>query len=344
MDCISEIEKINIEVASQLNLRFSKNKYLYGKSIIEKVKDILGMEFYGILKFFEREIFDFNENKCTILVTRRCLLLAEWFIGYILIQKNELESINDSNCDEGKSFPFICVNGKKNYIISDKADISYLLKNEEIVNVSILDDICIHGISLRKIASRIEDILEDLNLENIKIERCVYMISKETICEYPDRYSKISLRAGWKNLSMRILDFINFLNLPYVSYLNSFTISNFHESDFKKLIEKLNEKLVCEEFDRANNRLGKYSYFIIEKDVALKQYELMKCIRIYYNTKIKSICIMPYVILKSIEDLNSSDVQKIISFYTGIDASNILGNRNIDFYYSFLTVLSDQQK
>ncbi|MCM1009076.1 MAG: hypothetical protein NC485_14405 [Ruminococcus flavefaciens] len=316
--------------------------FLFTTEVIDSVKNILGLDFYGIAKFVEKEIFRFNENKCTILVTRRCSLLVDWFIGYLLHENYNDGCKFELGCVKNGTFPFVCVNGYKNFIISDKANISYLLIKEKIAKISILDDICIHGVSLYKIASRIEDNLEDLHLENILIERSVYMISKETINEYPDKCSKVSLKAGWVSLSRSILDFINFLNLPYASYLESFTIPEFQESNFVKLIEDLKTKFICIEFDKENRRLGKCSYFIIEKNILLKQHELIRCIRIYYSAAINSLCIMPYVVLESMEDLTNSDIRELFKYYTGTEKSIKIDRSRLDFYYSLLSCIASK--
>lgn len=346
MICLREQTSIvNLGIARQLEQRVSKNNYLYTDAIIENVKGILGLDFYGILRFVEKEIFEFNENKCTILIPRRCLLLVEWFIGYLINHKNKVNGTNIIEYAKDDIFPFICVNGKKNYIISEKSDISLLCNKIE--KITILDDICIHGISISKTAERIRGIIENsVEENNIEVETCVYMYSKETIKEIPNRFYKVSLRAEWLKLSTKIIDFINYLNLPYVSYLNSYTIPNCDENSFKNLLKRLleNKNLICEEFNKENNSNEKFSYFLIEKKISSNENELMKCVRIYYNKNIKTICFLPYVILKSIENFKLDEVFKLFSSYITLDEKieNAISDKKVDYIYSFLSYIASQ--
>ena len=316
-------------------MQFNSKKYLYSTKIVDSVKNILGTDFYGLEEFVKKEIFDFNEDKCTILVTRRCLLSVEWFIGYILRSNKKFECyLNDSD-EENFCYPYIKFNNKRNYIISDKADLRLLDKGVQ--SISIIDDICIHGISLRQIADRVSGYFFDK-----KVETCVYMMSEETICVYPDKYYKVSLRADWKNLSVRFLEFINYMNLPYVSYLNSFT-NKLQEDEFNKLIKILEQNYICLEINKEYNQLSKYSYLVLEREVSLKEHELMKCLRVYYNYNIKTLCIMPYVIIESINNLSEQEIELCFSNYINLDDDNrglFFKNKELDFKYHLLSCIA----
>lgn len=348
MEYTSGREELDLRIGESLINKVVDNEYLFTNDTIESVKNILGLDFYSITKFVEKEVFNFDENKCTVLVTRRCLLLVDWFIGYIIYQKSKDISNPDKKAEyqvDDDVFPYISINGKKNFLLSDKADVSLLA--DRITKVTILDDICIHGITLSKTARKVEKILDGIQpKKHIEVKTCVYMYSKETISEYPDRFYKISMRADWKSLSMKILDFVNFLNLPYVSYLNSWTTPDFNKKKYDELINVLSksEDLVCEKFNEEYNRLGKFSYFIYEKQGFLREFELVKCIRIYYSERINSICVMPYVLLKSIDSLKKEELRNLINSYINIDSKrlNDILDKGLDYIYSFLSYIASQ--
>ena len=83
MEYTSGREELDLRISESLINKVVDNEYLFTNDTIESVKNILGLDFYSITKFVEKEVFNFDENKCTVLVTRRCLLLVDWFIGWV---------------------------------------------------------------------------------------------------------------------------------------------------------------------------------------------------------------------------------------------------------------------
>lgn len=280
----------------------------YETNEINEVRNVLGLtNYFGLKKFFLDEFFDFTANKCTVMITRRCYLLAIWFLKYFIKCLNEFskgrtdfEQITLVETPENK---FLCIEKgtAKNYILTDRAVFASILGkncNEKIESVSVLDDICIHGNSLEStkidISSRF----------NIPVKSHVFMISSETVVSRPDKYEVVSERAQWRDLSQRIVDFINLNNIPYVSYLNTFVKSNVERNEFETLFNSLanNSELICRDFGEGNNRkyLGKSSLFVIEKQVNMSS-NILKCVRFYYNDRTKTMAFVPYVIVKSLD-------------------------------------------
>ena len=54
-------------------------KLNFTDDLVKSVKKVLGIEFEDLKEFFKREFFSFKKNKATILITRRCSLLAIFF-------------------------------------------------------------------------------------------------------------------------------------------------------------------------------------------------------------------------------------------------------------------------
>lgn len=318
----------------------------YETSKTNEVRNVLGLtDYFGLKKFFLDEFFDFSTDKCTIMITRRCYLLAIWFLKYVIKCLNELskdrtnfDKITLSETPENK---FLCIEKGtvKNYILTDRADYASILGengNKKIESVSVLDDICIHGNSLEStkvdISSRF----------NIPVKSHVFMISSETVVSRPDKYEVVSERAQWRDLSQRIVDFINLNNIPYVSYLNTFVKSNVELNEFEKLFNSLadNSALICRDFGENNNRkyLGKSSLFVIEKQVNMSKQEnmsrdILKCVRFYYNDRTKTIVFVPYVIVKSL-DKKITDKTSLRNFLGEYLTSKTCDNL-IDLYSDF---------
>lgn len=269
-------------------------------------KNILGLDFYGLKKFFRIEFFDFTCDQYTVIITRRCFLLGKWFLEFLLRDRT---LSNDYSYEIQEDIPcLINKQGKKNFILTDKASM-FALKNAKRVNI--LDDISIHGETLKEIS---EKFVKEYSCQSVK--RHVYMGSRESLSYFPDRCSEMAFRAGWCDLSQRIVELIRYLGLPYVSYVNSFVKFGTTIEDFEKLIQSLAPKFNCERFGEGEDRqdLGKQSYFAVEKNITLLPHEKLKCIRVYYSTSTQSISIIPYVIMKSI-NFNEKKIREILGKY-----------------------------
>lgn len=266
-------------------------KLNFTDDLVKSVKKVLGIEFEDLKEFFKREFFSFKKNKATILITRRCSLLAIFFLNYIF--KYEITQGQYTLCADTKEFPFVEQNGVRNYLFTDKTDVSNIMRLaiEEIV---VVDDICIHGNTLGNFA---DDLVEQLRNIECEVYTHVYMISKETIARCPDEYSKVACRAAWCALSQRIVNAIILFNIPYVSYINTWT-TEISETGFNKFLEliKNSSALLCDEYDLEQN-ISKKCYFIAEKEALLSSTERMKCFRLYYNSETQTMVFVPFVIL-----------------------------------------------
>lgn len=273
------------------------NKSTFSDEIIEKMKLILGSHFKGLYTFFCNYFFKFDENTYTVILVRRCSVLATWFLK--LICKKMHRTIDENFEIELKDGLFSIMNKKtrkQNIIINDmfiESDYNFD-KNYKFV---VLDDICIHGRHIKHIVQKIS------KKEKFNCDKNVYMCSSDSVFEKID-FSWIDIGGlEWKRLSNQMVDCINYLNLPYVSYLNSMTKFDVEIDEFKSLIANLqkNDNLIVREFNSSEKyRLGKTSIFVFEKECRSFDYEQVKCFRIYYNDLTKVLSFVPYVILDSI--------------------------------------------
>ena len=285
----------------------------------QQIKNILGLDFYSLKDFFNEIFFEFKENTCTIFITRRCTLLAEFFLRYFSKTTDHKVCLDN--------YLFFTKNDTKNYILSDKPDIDYILHlcgEKEIRKINIVDDICIHGNTLNRTRKYVEEYISEFNLD-CKVETSAYMYSYETTSVIPKNFHKVSYDANWLNLSEKIVKVIRTLNFPYVSFINAYE-ALFKKNDFQSFIGSItsNEHLI-------NFQLGYYeneeqnrdSFFIVEKQIPIfKEIEAQKCVRLYYNEPLNSLVVVPYVILNSLTteenatpDTLLAEFEKIIRFY-----------------------------
>lgn len=332
---LNEVEEVTTELTAETQ---DKLQYLKIDSFIEgKVRNILDKDFEGISEFFNNVFFSFSEcHKLTILVTRRCFLLAEWFLSYHLSinkevrQDFELTTVNDCLCIINKKTKY------RNYIISDKGISLLIFKSEirnEIKKCMVVDDILIHGRQLDKIKEKLKYIFTLFGCNNVEsIEKTVYMESFESAFLPAKNKYKISFCAKWIILSRRIVAMINCLNLPYVSYINSFTKYNCDYQENDSIISVLdnNEDLIVVPFGNdSRESYGKMSFYISERNANLANCEYLKCVRYYYNFKTKTSSFIPYVILnKQEEGLDDiGRIKELFGKYLVESALNILTNK-----------------
>lgn len=343
-----------------LKLKQYKN-YLLTSEIIEGAENILGLFFYDLKNYFKKTFYyRFRQTRCSSFVTRRCFLLSSWFLHYIEMQDTDDKEVNQASFCVGEKYYYIEKNGIRNYIVSDKSDVIMVLDAcPDIKTIVLNDDISIRGIHLGNAVNslfalnsndtegrlqKIDELKKELHTDKIEVSSSVYMCSSESAVTKPTEWEVLSGGAEWRVVSQKIVDFINYLNLPYVSFINSYTKFNVEEEDFKKIIEAFinNGSLICEEFGKDDNREynGKKSYFIIEKFMDCMEEEYAKCIRFYYNEPTKSLLIIPYVILdnlnsyvdelNAINNIEDSRLVKYLSEYF-IDG---LPKEIIDYIYS----------
>ncbi len=270
---------------------------LLKRNVVEEVKDIFGLEFEELKNFFADVFFSFEKNRASVFFTRRCMLLAKFFLEYLL---DEMKDENGPgyeaiSIDENAIFPAIRKNSCYNYLLTDKADFQDI--HEKVKEVYLVDDICIHGNTLEKMAERLDSYFQEKNWSPT-IVTYVYMVSEETIVQEPDKCYKTINRAGWTDLSQKIVNAINVLNIPYVSYIHTWT----KEEETKVFNDKLNalkenKKLVVisYELEQYDN---KECYYIFEKafDDRIDENEI-RCFRLYYSKLTGTVAFVPFVIL-----------------------------------------------
>lgn len=323
------------------------------KTTIESVKNIIGVDYPKMKDFFWDKFFSFEQTTCTILITRRCFLLAIWFLSCFLDEchKNMLpfELVEKNSC--------VCVHNLEtdicNFILTDKG-LPFLKKLQDVQSIVILDDICIHGRQIDEIKLSVNEI-SNIGLENIKKE--VFLSSTESIVK-PVDYQKIGSTNGrWLILSQRIVETINYLLLPYVSYINSFISYEVPISGNDKFLETIEADTRLKIFpfgEDDRQHLGKISFYIIEKENLKSVSTELKCIRYYYNFRTKIASFIPYVVLAPIKGQFKCDqLSKLLSKYLTSDAvSKILlelnelfpgdNDSNKGFIYNLLSCIASQ--
>lgn len=332
------------------HLRIEK---LINDESISSVQNILGIYFVKLKNFFEKSFFDFKKNICSVLVTRRCFLMAIWFLGYFLKQETfarDYEIVILNSC--------ICIRNRKsghlNYIISDKGiPFLHLLKNVE--EIYILDDICIHGRQLENIKL---EICEATGFSESKVKKSVFMKSEESIVRDVDYAEAISIDGQWVMPSKRIVEAINFLLLPYVSYINSYVNIDVSVEKNDEFLESLfdNNNLIVKAFGKDNRlQLGKQSFYIVEKNQIISDNESLACIRYYYNFETQVASIIPYVILQPLKDkINKEKIKALFSEYLKKEAVELLTKeldsifkddfrKGMGFVYNLLSCVASYQ-
>lgn len=326
------------------------NKGIFTDEAIEKMRLILGSHFKGLYTFFCNYFFKFDENTYTIMLVRRCSVLATWFLK--LIYKKLQTAIDENfeiNLTDGL-FSIVNKKTKKQNIIINDMFVESDYEFDKDYQIVVLDDICIHGRHIEHIRKKI---LKKFSVDRkINCKKIVYMRSTDSVFERID-WSWVDIGGiEWKRLSNQMVDCINYLNLPYVSYLNSMLKFNVKQDEFEAIISQLqkNDNLIVQEFNSSEKaRIGKTSIVVLEKNYKSFDYERAKCFRIYYNKSTKVLSFIPYVIIAPIEYeniknkfldysdsfgdiVNESKRNKFLYRLLNCVASNCYGNYFIDKY------------
>lgn len=290
------------------------------KENIERTEDILGSNFREMYAFFVEYCFEFTENTYTVLLTRRCTALAAWFFRLICENLKEQIQSNFEINEFGEDGLISIKNLKTSYInilISDKYLETKNSLNSEYKYV-VLDDICIHGRHINEVADSLE-----ISSNSCKV---AYMLSLDSVFKNIDDYYIGSKGDGWVRLSNSIVDVIHFYNIPYVSYLSSYTHFNMEMGEFQKLLSSLkkNKNLAVINYSGDNqSELQSYSYLITECKTKLSYYERLNCLRLYYNCNTKIMSLIPYVLFKP---LSHAAINKLFAKYVNKDVTNDILN------------------
>lgn len=282
---------------------------LLKRNVVEEVKDIFGLEFEDLKDFFVDVFFSFEKNRASVFFTRRCMLLAKFFLEYLLYEMKDEKNpkLNEISIDENAIFPTIKKNDCYNYLLTDKSDFYDIYKKVE--EIYLVDDICIHGKTLEKMAEQLDSYFSEMKWSPT-IVTYVYMISEETIVQEPDKCYKTINRAGWTDLSQKIVNVINILNIPYVSYIHTWTRKEEPQIiDDKLKTLKNNKKLevISYGLDQYDN---KECYYIFEKAFDERSSEKeIRCFRFYYSKLTGTVTFVPFIILT--EPILAQDDDKI---------------------------------
>lgn len=302
-------------------------KQFVSNQTIESVRRLLDIHFSPMESFFEKAFLKFEENICSVLITRRCFLMAEWFLGLFMERETfardfELRTMNSVLCIHNRRTQRV------NYIISDKG-IPLLRTLKDIEEIHILDDICIHGRQLEKI----KDLACKFSrLSNSQVKKWVFMRSSDSQIMDVDQQEIDVMNGNWVLPSQHIVESINYLMLPYVSYTNSFVkfnVSIKENDNFLDLLERDNS-LIVEEFGKDNRlQLGKQSFYIIERDECAKNEvgRNLACLRYYYNFETGIASFIPYVVLQALpQGMDEAKLRASLLEYLNEQSANLIIN------------------
>lgn len=315
---------------------------LFSNESVNSVEKTLGIHYKGLFAFFCKYFFRQKDDTYTILIARRCLVLAMWFFRFI--QESFVETINEHFQITEQNGVISIINnetGKQNVIVGDGfLDSGYQFDYKYQFNI--IDDICIHGRQINTIKEKIISLFASERIsfckDNIKI--IVYTQNEENQIKNINEYWISAYGSTWKNLSNSIVDCINLLNLPYVSYLNSYSRAGISLEEFNALKDKFKKTKNLYTFEFGSTRqtnLGKRSLFVIEKELELFKNEKAKFCRIYYNSISQSLTVIPYVILDGIQE---EDIDFYLCDNAGGELSAILDKSKTSHKYKLINTLA----
>lgn len=313
----------------------------YDDEVVESIKEVLGTSFYGLKTFFYEKFFDFANNICSVLVTRRCFLMAIWFLGLLSREEDIIGKYNFTVCNS-----CVCITNLesncKHYLITDKG-LPLLRKLSDVNEVCVLDDICIHGRQLDKIKSRV---MYYSGLKEDQVRKKVFMISQESMVIGVQDATIASTKGQWLIPSRGIVGAINGLMLPYVSCTDSYLMLNISEEENDHFLSELLERedLIVKAFGAdERNQLGKQSFYIAERSKVAESGKELACVRYYYNCETGMALFVPYVVLDSFADnMNEIQIERYLCAYLSSSAAKLIVTelkkvfeKNIDVEYVF---------
>lgn len=303
------LENINKE---KMDLDFCVNE-----ETASRVKKILGGHYLRLYSFFCHYFFKFESNTYTVLLVRRCSVVAMWFFRLIC---NRLKASIEKDYEivYTEEDGLLSIRNKHtdfvNIIIDDKfLESGYVF--DKSFSYVVVDDICIHGRHINDVAQIVQTVAtKDGSTKKVSVTRAVYMKCADSIFKDVDEWWIETKGCAWKQLSNAFVDAINFVNIPYVSHIHSINFYGVKISIFEKLVEYIEkfQSLLLQEYSTDRQlSVGKRTIFIYENGEHLARHEKVKCIRLYYNEKSHILSFVPYVVLGQI---NKRDIKKI--FYT----------------------------
>lgn len=245
------------------------------------IKSILGEEdFKGIYGFFLKLLTNQTMNYL-IFMSRRCLVLCQIFIIFILLDD--------------------CKLNEKLIIMSDKAIPYYGKKMKG--KIAIADDILIHGRTI----GNIYKLLKEYNI-NLPIQ--IFGYKKDTAplkaeLQNITKVESIECKSEWRDLSNKIVRCIYASNVPYTSFVTAFF--QYGNNDFLNKLKDIESIQIIKNTDESQEQEGLSSFYCYENDDKfLNSLALAKGIRLYWNKHIEKLTIIPYVFIRrlTLKDAN----------------------------------------
>ena len=270
------MKKYVLELKEEVN----KNIGVY-REIQQKVEEILESHYDGVYDFFlsiARGGYNF-----VILMSRRCLVLYQLFMLFFIIDEEEIES--DA------------------VILSDKALAYYMNKFCREDKVLIVDDVTIHGRTVGEIFKFLHGFCEDVRIKAYMAYRDRDCISEE-IKNHEEPKLEVSEKE-WREFSNKLVKCIIESNLPYTSFVTSYF--QYSELTVRERIEQLYfkekalEKYLLTTEITDNQIIEIYFENNVKLSSIYEKLSLGECIRVYWNTKLQRLTIIPYVFLKTIK-------------------------------------------
>lgn len=283
-----------VEEMNEFEKHIETNMEKYEK-LRKKVIEILGESDYDGLYNFFKGLLGNNELTYLIIMSRRCLVLCQIFIIFIIVDK--------------------CHLNKMLIILSDKAIPYYADRLNGKIGVA--DDILIHGRTIRNI----HKLLKMINRNGIKIHIFGYKKDVDLDC-MPDELKEITTVRGeeykteWRKLSNKIVKCIYASNVPYTSFVTSY-----FQYDSKNILDKIKNRkdIICiDNTDMSQKEQGLKSWYCYEeikneKFPVFEKLLLAKGIRIYWNNYIEKLTVIPYVFIKCMKLEDANQLFKILS-------------------------------
>ncbi len=264
------------------------------------LKEILGDYYEDVKAFFYKCIYD-GEYEYKVFMSRRCFVLFQLFM---LVFQNEGREV-----DQGGQI-----------IITDKGIIRYREGLNQAKKILLVDDILIYGRTIEKVYLKLRQWAPRAGIDVF-----VYIKNSGKLC-IKDKELLDSLKARfveetreWRSFSNKLVYCIYYANMPYTSFVNSY-YNKVTEEDFNAFNEKFS---LYKNYSVANRFQQKYglSAQVIFPEEMQEKYPLFNriarkcCIRVYYNSNIGKLLLIPYVFLK---EMSLSSLTELSETYAGL--------------------------
>lgn len=261
---------------------------------LDNMKDILGDYYNDIKEFFYNvgvSKFDYK-----ILITRRSYVLYKIFETIFKTFPNELDGDR-----EWKTFGTICNS-------HSLKQLEYISNDLEQKTFLIVDDIIINGRTIKNIY----DAIRNLDISNDHMKIWTIACNCDALCVDDNIESLFGhvnyvCQEEWKSLSNTLTSFIIESNVGYVSFVDSYQISEVSLNEIINSYVAINNNAKVYENDNyalsKSDIVSKIVFLDFDEDEIAKKFNIIPCIRFYEkNDKLVAI---PYVFLPTLkkEDL-----------------------------------------